>query len=35
MRSHPADYELLAPSNLPSALLLLAQEPGTWQPIAG
>jgi OHCU decarboxylase len=35
MRSHPADYELVAPSNLPSVLLLLAQEPGTWLPIAG
>jgi len=35
MRSHPADYELLAPSNLPLVLSLLAQEPGTWQPIAG
>jgi CO/xanthine dehydrogenase FAD-binding subunit len=35
VRSHPADYELVAPSNLPSALSLLAQEPGTWLPIAG
>jgi len=35
MRSHPADYELVAPSNLPLALSLLAQEPGTWLPIAG
>jgi len=35
MRSHPADYELVAPSNLSSALSLLAQEPGNWLPIAG
>ena len=35
MRSHPADYELVAPRNLPSVLSLLAQEPGTWLPIAG
>jgi OHCU decarboxylase len=35
MRSHPADYELVAPGNLPSVLSLLAQEPGTWLPIAG
>src|SRR6202049_437824 len=35
MRSHPADYELVAPRNLPSVLWLLAQEPGTWLPIAG
>ena len=35
MRSHPADYEFVAPNNLPSVLSLLAQEPGTWLPIAG
>ena len=35
MRSRPADYELVAPNNLASALSLLAQEPGTWLPIAG
>jgi len=35
MRSHPADYELVAPNNLPSVLSLLAQEPGAWLPIAG
>jgi OHCU decarboxylase len=35
MRSHPAEYELVAPSNLPSVLSLLAEEPGTWLPIAG
>jgi OHCU decarboxylase len=35
MRSHPADYELVAPKNLPSVLSLLAEQPGTWLPIAG
>ncbi|MDQ1408587.1 MAG: xanthine dehydrogenase small subunit [Acidobacteriaceae bacterium] len=35
MRSHPADYEIVAPTNLPSVLSLLAQAPGTWLPIAG
>jgi OHCU decarboxylase len=35
MRSHPGDYELVAPNNLPSVLSLLTQEPGTWLPIAG
>src|ERR1700687_3997206 len=35
MRSHPADYELVAPNNLPSVLSLLAQQPGAWLPIAG
>ena len=35
MRSHPAEYELVAPNNLPSVLSLLAQEPGAWLPIAG
>jgi OHCU decarboxylase len=35
MRSHPADYELVAPNNLPSVLSLLAQQQGTWLPIAG
>src|SRR6202049_3759127 len=35
MRSHPAEYELVAPGNLPSVLSLLAQDPGTWLPIAG
>ncbi len=35
MRSHPADYELVAPENLPAVLSLLAQEPGAWIPIAG
>jgi CO/xanthine dehydrogenase FAD-binding subunit len=35
MRSHPGDYELVTPNNLPSVLSLLAQEPGAWLPIAG
>src|SRR6202045_585217 len=35
MRSHPAEYELVAPSNLSAALSLLAQQPGAWLPIAG
>jgi len=35
MRSHPGDYELVAPNNLPSVLSLLAQQPGDWLPIAG
>ena len=35
MRSHPGDYELIAPNNLASVLSLLAQEPGAWLPIAG
>src|SRR6202795_1991120 len=35
MRSHPAEYELVAPTNLLSVLSLLAKEPGTWLPIAG
>jgi OHCU decarboxylase len=35
VRSHPADYELVAPNALSSVLSLLAQEPGAWLPIAG
>jgi CO/xanthine dehydrogenase FAD-binding subunit len=35
VRSNPADYELLAPSNLKSILSILADEPGAWRPIAG
>jgi hypothetical protein len=35
MRSNPADYELLAPANLKSILSILADEPGSWRPIAG
>lgn len=35
MRAHPAEYELVAPRTLPAVLVLLAQNPGTWLPIAG
>ena len=35
MRAHPADYALTVPGSLPLVLALLAQEPGTWLPIAG
>ena len=35
MRSHPAEYELVAPGNLATVLTMLAQEPGVWLPIAG
>jgi len=35
MRANPADYELVAPGNLPAVLSLLAKEPGAWLPIAG
>jgi CO/xanthine dehydrogenase FAD-binding subunit len=35
MRAHPAEYELVAPGNLPAVLDLLAKEPGAWLPIAG
>lgn len=35
MRSDPADFELLAPGNLSSAVSLLAANPGEWLPIAG
>ena len=35
MRANPADFELVAPSNLPAVLSLLAKEPGAWLPIAG
>ncbi len=35
MRSNPSDYEMVAPNNLQAAVSLLAQEPGTWLPIAG
>jgi CO/xanthine dehydrogenase FAD-binding subunit len=35
MRSHPADYELIAPGKLEAVLALLAREPGVWLPIAG
>jgi CO/xanthine dehydrogenase FAD-binding subunit len=35
MRAHPADYELVAPGNLPEVLSLMASESGAWLPIAG
>jgi CO/xanthine dehydrogenase FAD-binding subunit len=35
MRASPAEYELLAPSNLRDALALMANNPGEWMPIAG
>jgi CO/xanthine dehydrogenase FAD-binding subunit len=35
MRSHPAEYELVAPGNLATVLKLMASEPGVWLPIAG
>ncbi|MGA9040521.1 MAG: FAD binding domain-containing protein [Terriglobales bacterium] len=35
MRSDPADYELSAPANLQAVVSLLAEQPGTWLPIAG
>jgi CO/xanthine dehydrogenase FAD-binding subunit len=35
MRSHPAEYELLAPGSLQGVVALLAREPGEWLPIAG
>jgi len=35
MRSDPADYELVSPGNLPTALSLLAENPKAWLPIAG
>ena len=35
MRSHPAEYELVAPGSLEAVVDLLAGEPGAWLPIAG
>jgi CO/xanthine dehydrogenase FAD-binding subunit len=35
MRAHPAEYELVAPRSLPAVLALMAEEPGSWLPIAG
>jgi OHCU decarboxylase len=35
LRAHPAEYELVAPRNLPAVLALLAEAPGAWLPIAG
>jgi OHCU decarboxylase len=35
MRSNPSDYEMLAPDSLHATVCLLANEPGTWLPVAG
>jgi CO/xanthine dehydrogenase FAD-binding subunit len=35
MRANPAGYELVAPRTLQEVVALLADEPGTWLPIAG
>jgi CO/xanthine dehydrogenase FAD-binding subunit len=35
VRANPGEYELVAPRTLPEVLSRLAQEPGTWLPIAG
>jgi CO/xanthine dehydrogenase FAD-binding subunit len=35
MRSHPAEYELVTPQSLHAALLVLADDPGRWTPVAG
>jgi CO/xanthine dehydrogenase FAD-binding subunit len=35
MRSHPAEYELVAPGSLQAVVALLASAPGAWLPIAG
>src|ERR1700723_3094532 len=35
MRSHPSDYEMVAPGSLNAIISLLANEPGVWLPIAG
>jgi OHCU decarboxylase len=35
VRAYPAEYELVAPRNLPAVLALLAEAPGSWLPIAG
>jgi len=35
MRANPADYEMVAPESLQAAVLLLAEQPGIWLPIAG
>jgi CO/xanthine dehydrogenase FAD-binding subunit len=35
VRADPAEYELVAPTNLQAAISLLAEEPGRWLPIAG
>jgi CO/xanthine dehydrogenase FAD-binding subunit len=35
MRANPAEYELIAPGGLAAVVSLLAEQPGTWTPIAG
>jgi OHCU decarboxylase len=35
MRSNPSDYEMVAPGSLHAVVLLLANQPGVWVPIAG
>lgn len=35
MRSLPSSYELVAPHSLEHVLALMAEEPGTWTPVAG
>jgi CO/xanthine dehydrogenase FAD-binding subunit len=35
LRANPADYELAAPGTLEKVLVLFADEPGSWLPIAG
>jgi OHCU decarboxylase len=35
VRANPAEYELVAPGNLPAVLSLLAAQPGAYLPIAG
>ena len=32
MRSHPAEYQLVAPGKLTAVLKLMASEPGVWLP---
>lgn len=35
MRSDPAEFDLVAPGNLNAVVVLLADEPGAWLPVAG
>jgi OHCU decarboxylase len=35
MRSHPSDFEMIAPGSLHAVVSLLTREPGMWLPIAG
>jgi OHCU decarboxylase len=35
MRSRPSEYDMVAPGSLQAVVSLLANEPGTWLPIAG